>query len=453
MNSDLHRGPWSPDSWQSFPVLQEIPWGTENAAALAAAKDKLRRMPPLVTSWEIEALRLELAEAQEGKRFVLQGGDCAETFDRCTSNDIAAKLKVLLQASLVFVHEGRRPVVRIGRFGGQYGKPRSAPTETIDGVELPSYFGDLVNAAPFETAARRPDPSRLLDGYAHAAATLNFVRSLGTRGFSDLAEPSQSDLSFLSHAALSPELRAEYTRIAHGLRDAVRFVETLGERPLSDLFRTDIFASHEGLVLDWEAAQTRTVPRRDGYYNLSTHLPWIGERTRKLGHAHVEFFRGIRNPVGVKIGPTTTPGELLDLLDVLDPENLPGKIVLITRFGAGRAPEVLPPLIAAIQATKRRVLWIADPMHGNGEKLASGQKTRRFDRIVTELDEVVATHRRCNSIFGGVHLELTGEDVTECLGAGVEEEDLARNFESACDPRLNYRQALEIAFRLARLVK
>ncbi|GMV26813.1 MAG: phospho-2-dehydro-3-deoxyheptonate aldolase [Phycisphaerae bacterium] len=447
-------GAWSPDSWRACRQEQAIPYPDEPALTRAVAR--LSSLPPLVTSWEIERLKALIADAQEGRRFVLQGGDCAETLDDCKSDSITNKLKILLQMSLVLVQGIKKPVVRIGRFAGQYAKPRSSATETrtIDGaqVELPSYFGDLVNRAPFDPQSRRPDPELLVSAYQHAAMTLNFIRSLVDGGFADFHHPEYWDLSFFSHASLSPQRRAEYEQLRGRLADGLRFMEALGERAVGDLTRMEFFTSHEGLNLHWESAQTRRVPRRPGWYNLTTHLPWIGERTRALDGAHLEYFRGIENPIGVKLGPAVRPHEVLALIDHLNPRNDPGKIVLITRMGASRVAEVLPPLVETVTRAGRRVLWICDPMHGNGIKTGAGIKTRSFDAILRELELSHEVHASLSTVLGGVHFELTGEDVTECVGgaAGVTEQSLTTNYATLCDPRLNYQQSLELAFLLAR---
>jgi 3-deoxy-7-phosphoheptulonate synthase len=419
-------------------------------AALAAAVGRLRQLPPLVTSWEVERLRALFAEAQAGKRFLLQGGDCAETLNECQPDVITRKLKILLQMSLVLIHGAKKPVIRVGRFAGQYAKPRSNPTESRDGVSLPSYFGDLVNRLEFSPAARAPDPELLVQAYLHAGLTINFVRSLSAGGFADLHHPEFWDLAHLSRADLSPELRLEYQQMVRQLGEALRFMEALGESTVDELTRVEFFTSHEGLSLHYEAAQTKTVPRREGHYDLSTHLPWIGERTRALDGAHVEFFRGIRNPVGVKIGPSATPDELLRLIDRLNPSNEEGKLLLIARCGAGKVAAALPPLVAAVKREGREVLWVSDPMHGNGRVTASGIKTRDFDDIIKEVETSFDVHEAAGTRLGGVHFELTGDDVTECIGGGLRESDLDRNYASACDPRMNYRQALEMAFRIAK---
>ena len=441
---------WSPESWKKKAHAQEVQY--EDAAAVEAAVTRLRALPPLVTSWEIERLKAMLADAQVGRRFVLQGGDCAETLADCRSPIIANKLKILLQMSLVLVHAGHKPVVRVGRFAGQYAKPRSNPTESKDGVELPSYFGDLVNRPEFTSDARRADPQLLLAGYHHAALTLNFIRSLSAGGFADVHHPEYWDLAFFRRAAMSKELRDEYERTTRQLAEALRFMEALGESTVEELTRVDFFTSHEGLNLLYESAQTRGVPRRPGFYDLTTHFPWIGERTRALDGAHVEFFRGIMNPVGVKLGPKVAPDDAVRLVETLNPTDEAGKIVLITRMGAKRVEEALPRVIEAVKRAGRRVLWVSDPMHGNMTVTASGLKTRSFDDILREVELSFDVHAACGTYLGGVHFELTGEDVTECTGgaAGITEDDLDRNYATVCDPRLNYRQALEMGFRIAK---
>jgi 3-deoxy-7-phosphoheptulonate synthase len=442
--------PWTPDSWRARPLAQAIPYADE--AALGTALARLGELPPLVTPWEIDRLRTQLAEAEDGKRFVLQGGDCAESFADCRPEVIANKLKILLQMSLVLIHGGKQPVTRIGRLAGQYTKPRSSATERRSELELPSYFGDSVNEAAFSADARRPDPARLVRAHEHAALTLNYVRSLSAGGFADLHHPEYWDLSFFGRADLSAELREHYQRVTHEIETALQFMEATLQAPAAETNRVEFFTSHEGLNLHYEAAQTRQAEHLGGYYDLSTHLPWIGERTRQLDGAHVEFFRGIENPIGVKIGPTTSAEDLLALCATLNPENRAGRLVLITRLGKDRVAAALPPLLAAVRSAGRRALWLSDPMHGNTRTTRSGVKTRHMDDILQELELAFAVHRSEGSRLGGIHFELTGDDVTECTGGGIEEPDLARNYASLCDPRLNYRQALELALRVARLL-
>ena len=437
---------WSPTSWQSRPAGQQVSYG--DTAALARVLDDMSRLPPLVTSWEIEQLRGELARAARGEAFVLQGGDCAESFDDCRSEPIAAKLKILLQMSLVLVHGTRKPVVRIGRIAGQYAKPRSADVETRGNVTLPAYRGDSVNRDAFTAEAREPDPTLMLRAYERAGLTLNFIRALTDGGFADLHHPEYWDVSF---AKGSPHA-SQYERIVESIRESLDFVSAITGVENEVLRRVDIYTSHEALALPYEQAQTRRVPRRPGWYNLSTHFPWIGMRTAQLDGAHVEFHRGINNPLGIKIGPAMTTEWLVGLLDALDPDRAPGRVALIARMGADKVADKLPPLVEAVRATGRTPLWMCDPMHGNTEQLASGVKTRRFDKIVDELEQSFALHARVGSRLGGVHVELTGEDVTECVGGarGLAEVDLERAYKSRVDPRLNYEQALEMAMRIAR---
>ncbi|MEM9195858.1 MAG: 3-deoxy-7-phosphoheptulonate synthase class II, partial [Myxococcota bacterium] len=421
---------------------------------LGAAHAALHELPPLVTSFEVERLKTYITEAQQGKRLLLQGGDCAETLADCRPAVISAKLKILLQMSLVLIHAARKPVIRAGRFAGQYAKPRSRPTETrtLNGQEvtLPSYFGDLVNRAEFSEQARTIDPWHLVDGYKHAAMTLNFIRSLTESGFADLHHPEYWDLSFVDSAGLSPELRDKYQRATQEVAASLEFMQALGDGSVDELSRVEFFTTHEGLNLLYESAQTRTVPRRDGWYCLTTHLPWIGERTRAVDGAHVEFFRGVQNPVGVKVGPTATADDIRRLLDRINPDDLPGKVVLITRMGASKIGDGLPPILSAVKNEGRTVLWVSDPMHGNTESTGSGKKTRNFDNILREVEAAIDIHEAEGTVFGGVHFELTGDDVTECIGGadGLTEADLDLNYATACDPRLNYRQALEMAIRV-----
>jgi 3-deoxy-7-phosphoheptulonate synthase len=438
---------WTPESWQSRPAVQQPNY--PDRVALDRALAELARLPPLVTSWEVNALKAQLAEAQEGKRFVLQGGDCAESFEDCESSLIANRLKVLLQMSLVLVHGLRKKVLRVGRFAGQYAKPRSADLETRDGLTLPCYRGDLVNAPEFTEAARRPDPRRLIRGYTRAALTINFVRGLVDGGFADLHHPEYWDLGWVHHSPLADE----YRRRVEAIGESLRFMETLAGQTIGDFNRVDFYTSHEALLLWYEQAQTRQVPRLPGWYNLSTHFPWIGMRTAAVDGAHVEYCRGIRNPVAVKVGPTMGVDWLLQLCATLNPDNEPGRLTLIHRMGAGKIESALPTLIDAVRAKGRRVLWICDPMHGNTQTASNGLKTRRFDDILREVELAFTIHAASGSHLGGVHLELTGEDVTECLGGArdLTEQDLERAYKSTVDPRLNYEQALELALKIAAL--
>ncbi len=427
---------WSPESWRQKAAAQQAEY--PDSAELTRAVAELGALPPLVHHREIEALKLGLARAAAGKLFVLQGGDCAESFQDCGSDGILARLTALLQMSLILRHGTGMPVFCVGRIAGQYAKPRSQPTETRNGVTLPAYRGDIINRIEFTSAGRVPDPNLLLRGYERSALTLNFVRTLAAAGFTDLRELMdwQPELDGSSvHAR-------ELTRILDAVKREVENIDEAGQ--------VGFFTSHETLAFEYDLAQTRHVPGK-GWYNLTTHLPWIGVRTNTPDGAHVEYCRGIRNPIGIKIGPDTTPQSLTALLEILHPDNEPGRIVLIHRFGAGRIADWLPPLIEAVRATGKTVLWLCDPMHGNGETTQSGVKTRRFDTILAEACEAFRIHHSLGSILGGVHLELTGEHVTECVGgaARVAEDDLVRNYRSKVDPRLNYAQSVEMALEIA----
>lgn len=440
---------WQPAGWQALSAEQQPNYPDKKALDKAIAD--LSRLPPIVTSWEVEALKEHIATAQRGEAFVLQGGDCAESFEDCTSENIVAKLKILLQMSLVLLYGLKMPVVRVGRMAGQYAKPRSADMETRDGIELPSFRGDLVNRNPFTAEDRIPDPQLILRGYERAALTLNFVRSLIDGGFADLHHPENWDLDWVGHSPAADS----YHEIVRSISNSLDFMESILGRAVHQTQRADIYAAHEGLHLRYEQSQTRFLDHRKRWYNLTTHFPWIGMRTAQLDGAHVEYFRGISNPMGIKIGPGMTKDWLQGLLRVLNPENEPGRISLIHRFGAKSIEEGLPPLIEAVRETGAPVLWICDPMHGNTESTADGTKTRRFDNIVGELGSAFKVHESMGSYLGGVHLELTGEDVTECTGGarGLTDDDLARAYKSHVDPRLNYEQAMEVAMRIAGLSK
>ena len=437
---------WTPASWRSRTAVQMPTY--PDAGELESALGELRLLPPLVTSWEIFALKKQLAEAQEGKRFLLQGGDCAESFSDCESGLISNRLKVLLQMSLVLVHGLHLPVVRVGRFAGQYAKPRSTDTETRDGVTLPSYRGDLVNQPEFTAAARIPDPRRMIKAHARSAMTMNFVRALVDGGFADLHHPEYWNLSWVGY---SPNAN-EYQQMMTSIGEAVRFMETLSGSELHSLNRIDFYTSHEALLLPYEESLTREVPRQWGWFNLSTHYPWIGMRTAAIDGAHVEYLRGVRNPIALKVGPSVNPDQLLRLIDVLNPEDEPGRLTFIHRMGATKIAEKLPPLLDAVRRDGRRVLWVCDPMHGNTESTSNGYKTRRFDNIRGEVEQSFDLHAAAGTRLGGVHLELTGEDVTECTGGAREltDIDLERAYRSTVDPRLNYEQSLEIAMSIVR---
>jgi 3-deoxy-7-phosphoheptulonate synthase len=434
---------WSIDSWRSKPADQQVEY--DDPALLSSTLARLTRLPPIVTSWEVERLKKQLAEAGRGERFLLQGGDCNERFVDCESSVIDAKLKIMLMMSAILTWGGGKPVVRVGRIAGQYAKPRSEPTETRNGITLPAYRGDLVNGIAFTPEARKPDPNRLVEAYTRSAMTLNFIRSLLTGGFGDLHHPEIWDLRWADKSARA----SEYWALLDNMRAAMRFLDASVGRP--ELIHPDFFASHEGLHLEYETAASERPPLRDGWYDLSTHLPWIGERTRRLDGAHIEFFRGIRNPIGVKVGPGMTGEELLELIRILNPEDEPGRLTLIVRMGAKKVADKLPELVETVVKAKKTVTWCCDPMHGNTFKTADGTKTRHFDDILAELNTNFAVHAELGSVLGGVHFEMTGRDVTEVLGGscGLTETDLSRGYESDVDPRLNYAQALEMAFLIA----
>ena len=427
-------GDWSSESWRQKAAAQQAEY--PDAAELARVVAELGALPPLVHYREIEALKLGLGRAAAGKLFLLQGGDCAESFQDCGSDSILARLTALLQMSLILRHGTGMPVLCVGRMAGQYAKPRSQPTETRNGVTLPAYRGDIINRIAFTSADRIPDPSLLLRGYERSALTLNFVRMLAAAGFTDLRELMDWQPALDGSSVHAREL----TRILDAVK---REVESVDEQ-------IGFYTSHETLAFEYDLAQTRHVPGR-GWYNLTTHLPWIGVRTNTPDGAHVEYCRGLRNPIGIKIGADTTPQCLTALLEILHPDNEPGRIVLIHRFGASRIAACLPPLIEAVRATGKSVLWLCDPMHGNTESTQSGVKTRRFDTILTEICESFRIHHDLGSILGGIHLELTGEHVTECVGgaARIAEDDLVRNYRSKVDPRLNYAQSMEMALEIA----
>ena len=445
MDKPVSTPPWSPTSWQSRPARQ-MPVYTD-PVRLERALAELSRLPPIVVSWEVEQLKRQLAEAQRGERFLLQGGDCAESFAECQSEQIAKKLKILLQMSLVLLHGMKKPVIRVGRFAGQYAKPRSTDLETRGDVALPSYRGDVVNRPGFTPEEREPDPELMLRGYERAALTLNFVRALVDGGFADLHHPEYWDLDFVQHSPL----REAYRRIAKSIADSLDFFEALSGGQIHEANQVRFFASHEALLLPYEQAQTRFIPRQNRWYNLTTHMPWIGLRTAQPEGAHVEYFRGISNPVAVKVGTAMDADWLAELVQILNPADEPGRLTFIHRFGASEIESRLPAMIEAVRATGKSVLWVCDPMHGNTETTASGIKTRRFDNILSEVQSAFRVHESLGSVLGGVHFELTGDDVTECTGGarGLADVDLGRAYRSTVDPRLNCEQALELAMIIA----
>jgi 3-deoxy-7-phosphoheptulonate synthase len=443
--------PWTPSSWRSLPA-QQIP-EYPDPAVLEGVRARLAAQPPLVFAGEARDLTEQLARVGRGEVFLLQGGDCAETFDAAGADQTRDKLKVLLQMAIVLTYGAQMPILKVGRIAGQMAKPRSSTTEVVDGVEMASYRGDAVNGLAPIASARTPDPLRLERMYHHSASTLNLLRALTQGGFADLQRVHAWNQEFV---AGSPQGQ-RYEQIAAEIDRALSFLRAVGVDIAHDpTFNTvDVYTSHEALLLDYEEALTRRDSMTGDFYDCSAHMLWVGERTRQLDHAHVHFLSGVANPVGCKVGPTMAPDELLELCDVLNPDNVPGRLTLISRMGAGRIEEALPPLIAATRDAGREVVWACDPCHGNTITSGSGYKTRRFEDVMAEIRGFFAAHAASGTVPGGVHVELTGEDVTECLGGGqgIADLDLHMRYETACDPRLNNAQSLELAFQVAEMLR
>ena len=443
--------PWSPASWRAHPARQ-LP-SYPDAGALAKVEARLKGYPPLVFAGEARRLKAALAMAAEGGAFVLQGGDCAESFDNFNANMIRNTFQVLLQMAVVLTFGATLPVVKMGRIAGQYAKPRSSDTETVDGVCLPSYRGDTVNGPAFTAAGRTPDPQRMETGYFQAAGTLNLLRAFATGGFADLQQMHRWNLSF---AARSP-LASRYGELTERIDETLRFMAACGVTGATtpQIRETDFYTSHEALLLPFEQALTRVDSTSGDWYACSAHFLWIGDRTRQPDGAHVEFLRGVRNPIGIKVGPSTKAADLLRLIDALNPADEPGRITLIARMGARKVADLLPPLVRAVRTEGRRVLWLCDPMHGNTHTTSKNVKTRSFDDIMAEVCGFFDVHAAEGSWAGGVHVEMTGQDVTECVGGAhrLTEADLADRYETFCDPRLNAEQSLELAFRVAEELK
>ncbi len=442
---------WRPDSWREKPVRQ-IP-DFPDSAALAAAEKTLRGYPPLVFAGEARSLTAHLAEVAAGRAFLLQGGDCAESFAEFHPDNIRDMFRVMLQMAVVLTFGAACPVVKVGRMAGQFAKPRSADTETIGGVTLDSYRGDMVNGMEFTAEARRPDPQRMIQGFNQSAATLNLLRAFAQGGYADLHQVHRWTLSFLES---SPQAE-RYRDLADRLDETLAFMAACGltSETTPQIRETDYYTSHEALLLGYEQAMTRVDSTTGDWYDTSAHMLWVGDRTRQPDGGHVEFLRGIRNPVGMKAGPTMPVDDFLRLLDVLNPENVPGRLTVICRMGHERVAEKLPPLIRAAQREGRQVVWSCDPMHGNTIKSTSGYKTRPFDRILSEVEGFFAIHRAEGTHAGGIHLELTGQNVTECTGGAqaITDMSLSDRYHTHCDPRLNASQALELAFLLAEYLK
>jgi 3-deoxy-7-phosphoheptulonate synthase len=442
---------WAPDAWRAHVAAQQPEW--PDPAAVSAARERLRQLPPLVFAGEARNLLAALGEVAEGRAFLLQAGDCVESFREVSAVSIREKLKVLLQMSAVLTYGATLPVVKIGRIAGQFAKPRSAATETVDGVELPSFRGHVVHSDEPTAEARVPDPERMLQGYYQAASTLNLLRAFTKGGFADLTQVHTWNQEFVASSAEG----RRYETIANEIGRALRFMQSIGidltrERSIHEV---DVYTSHEGLLLDYEEPLVRRDSLTGRWYDCSAHMLWIGDRTRDPDGAHVRFFAGVENPLGIKLGPAATPTAVLALCERLNPARVPGRLTLIARLGAARVREQLPPLLAAVRDAGHPVVWACDPMHANTFVSASGRKTRRFDDVMEELEGFFAAHREVGTWPGGVHLEFTGDDVTECLGGAeaVLEDQLHYRYETLCDPRLNARQSLDLAFRVAELMR
>ncbi len=443
--------PWSPDSWRSLPALQMPNY--PDPAAVADVEGRLKSYPPLVFAGEARKLRRALADAAEGKAFLLQGGDCAESFAEFHPDNIRDTFRVMLQMAVVLTYGAACPVIKVGRMAGQFAKPRSADDETIDGVTLPSYRGDMVNGMDFTPDQRIPDPARLEQAYFQSAATLNLLRAFAQGGYADLHKVHQWNLDFVDGSSFAER----YRDLADRLAETLAFMAACGITAEStpQIRETGFYTSHEALLLNYEQAMTRIDSTSGDWYDTSAHMLWIGDRTRQLDGAHVEFLKGVANPVGVKVGPSMATDELVRITDVLNPRNEAGRLTLIVRMGADKVEQMLPPLIRAIEAEGRKVVWASDPMHANTIKSSNGYKTRPVDRILEEVRRFFAVHRAEGTHAGGVHFEMTGQDVTECVGGGqaITEADLSARYHTHCDPRLNAKQSLELAFLLAEGLK
>jgi 3-deoxy-7-phosphoheptulonate synthase len=451
MASPRNTSPWSAASWRKFAAAQQPEW--PDAEALKKAEAQLSALPPLVFAGEARRLTSQLAEVANGRAFLLQAGDCAESFADFSADSIRDKLKIILQMAVALTYAAGVPVVKVGRIAGQFAKPRSAPTERIGDVDLPSFRGHMVNDEAFDEAARRPDPARLVAAYQQSASTLNLLRAFTKGGFADLSQVHLWNQQFV--ASSTEGLR--YESIAAEIDRALRFMAACGIDLGAEvgLHQVDFWTSHEALILPYEECLTRMDSLSGDWFDCSAHLLWVGDRTRQLDGAHVEFLSGVGNPLGVKIGPTTTPEEAVQLCERLNAARTPGRLTLITRFGADKIDELLPPLIRAVDGSGHPVVWACDPMHGNTFTSAGGRKTRRFNDILSELRTFFALHRAAGTWPGGVHVELTGDDVTECLGGAEEifEGDLGARYTTTCDPRLNARQSLDLAFRVAEFLR
>ena len=443
---------WSPSSWRDFPIKQQPEYKDRNE--LKRVVEELRTFPPLIFAGEAKELKEKLAQVAKGEAILLQGGDCAESFANFNAANIRNLFKVLLQMNMVLMYATGKPVVKIGRIAGQYAKPRSSDYEEIDGQKLPSYRGDIINEIAFTPEAREARPEKMLEAYYKSAATLNLIRAYARGGFADLRAIHKWNLEFLQ----GNELENRFEELADKITQALRFMEACGVNPdnTPQLKQTTLYTSHEALLLEYEEALTRKDTFTGDWYDCSAHFLWIGDRTRDLDGAHVEFFRGIKNPIGCKVGPSMKPDELLQLIDKLNPKNEPGRLTLIVRMGADKIGELFPPLLRAVKEAGKEVVWSIDPMHGNTYKTDGGLKTRDFENILSEVKQFIQIHKAEGTIPGGMHLEMTGSDVTECTGsisASITEEGLKSRYHTQCDPRLNANQALELAFMVAETFK
>ena len=431
------------EAWRSLPIKQQPAW--PDSSVLAEVTAELAKMPPLVFAGEVDQLKNRLARVAQGDAFLLQGGDCAETFDGATADKIRNRVKTILQMAVVLTYGAAMPVVKMGRMAGQFAKPRSSDSETRDGVTLPAYRGDIVNGYDFTPESRTADPHRMVQGYHTSASTLNLIRAFTQGGFADLREVHSWNKGFAENPA-----NKRYEQLAKEIDRAIRFMAAAGA-DFESLKTVEFYSSHEGLLMDYERPMTRIDSRTGNPYNTSAHFLWIGERTRDLDGAHIDFFSRIKNPIGVKLGPKTSTDDVQRLIDILDPEREPGRLTFITRMGAGVIRDALPPLLEAVRDSDALPVWITDPMHGNGNTTPNGYKTRRFDDVVDEVKGFFESHRQVGTFPGGLHVELTGDDVTECLGGAemIDEETLASRYESLCDPRLNHKQSLELSFLVA----
>ena len=441
---------WNKNSWRKFNIKQQPSYNNSNT--LKSVEEKINKLPPLIFAGEVRSLKNKLEKVSLGEAFLLQGGDCAESFSDFSANNLRDSFKVILQMSAVLTYASSLPVVKVGRMAGQFAKPRSEDFEEKNGIKLPSYRGDIINDIKFDEISRQPDPNRMLDAYSQSAYALNLIRAFASGGFADLEKVHNWNLDFVKKGT-----QDKYFDLANSITDALKFMKACGfnQQNVPEFKQVEFYTSHEALLLNYEEALTREDSLKGGWYDCSAHMLWIGERTRDLGEAHVEFMRGIENPIGVKIGPSVENDYLIKLLDTLNPENERGKITLITRMGSENIYDKLPNLIKRVRENQNNVIWSCDPMHANTYKSSTGYKTRSFDRILSEIEAFFNVHHQEGSFPGGIHLELTGLDVTECVGGSqkIKEENLSDRYHTHCDPRLNASQGLDLAFKLSEFLK